>query len=85
MGRRDQRGRREALAAFGRALRTAREGRRLSVDRLAEISEIGRGSIERIERGLRDPTLAELDRLARALGLTVSALIALSEERESEL
>jgi ribosome-binding protein aMBF1 (putative translation factor) len=55
------------------ALRTERERRGLSYSELAAASGIDRAAIHKIETGLnRNPTVATLDRLARALGLELA-------------
>src|SRR4051794_39580573 len=61
------------------ALRSARADRRLSVSQLADASGVSRAMIGKIERGDAQPTAALLARLAAALGLTLSALVARAE------
>jgi transcriptional regulator with XRE-family HTH domain len=56
-------------------LRALRAERGLSQMALAERAGIGRSYLARLELGQQDPTLATLEKLARALGVKVSRLI----------
>ena len=51
---------------FGLRLRQLRELKSLSQERLAELSDFDRTYLSGIERGVRNPTLAVIARLARA-------------------
>ena len=62
-------------ARLGAALRTMRERRRLTQEQLAERSGLSYKFIGEIERGLGNPTIETLDRLAEALGVGVSELL----------
>jgi transcriptional regulator with XRE-family HTH domain len=68
--------------AFGRALRRRRERLEVSQEKLAFTSEIHRTYISELERGLKNPSLTTIDRLAVALKTKASVLIA---EAEAEL
>jgi transcriptional regulator with XRE-family HTH domain len=68
--------------AFGRALRRRRERLEVSQEALALTSEIHRTYISELERGLKNPSLSTIDRLAAALRTKASALIA---DAEAEL
>jgi transcriptional regulator with XRE-family HTH domain len=57
-------------------LRHWRERRGLSVRKLAERAGVGLVTVSRIENGHMSPTVAMLEKLARALGVTVRDLIA---------
>ncbi|WP_179750430.1 helix-turn-helix domain-containing protein [Kineococcus aurantiacus] len=61
------------------AVRTARG---LSVAALAEASGVSRAMITKVERGAAQPTAVLLGRLAGALGLTLSQLVARAEGSE---
>jgi HTH-type transcriptional regulator, repressor for puuD len=56
-------------------LRDYRAKRELSQRELAELSGVSREYIARIELGQHDPTLSTLEKLAKALGVTVAKLI----------
>jgi len=60
---------------FGRAVRTAREERRLTQRELAEAARIADKYLSRIELGLATPSVYVASRLARALGVTLDALV----------
>ncbi len=68
--------------AFGKALRRRRERLEVSQEALAFSSEIHRTYISELERGLKNPSLTTIDRLAAALKTKASTLIA---DAEAEL
>jgi transcriptional regulator with XRE-family HTH domain len=53
--------------AFGAALRSARQARRISQDRLGDLCDIDRTYPSLLERGQRHPTLHMILRLAHGL------------------
>lgn len=63
-------------AAFGRVLREQREARDLSQEALALKADVDRTFVSQIERGIRQPTLTTLYKLALALDVHPSTLIA---------
>lgn len=69
--------RRRAIArAFGTALRDTRAERGISQNMLSELCDLDRTYPSLLERGLRAPTLAMVFRLAEALGVEETVLIA---------
>jgi transcriptional regulator with XRE-family HTH domain len=58
----------------GAFIRTQRERAKLSVRRLAELSEVSNPYLSQIERGLRKPSAEVLQQLARALRISVESL-----------
>lgn len=64
------------LIALGDAIRDARGERRLSQEALADAAGIDRSHMGKIERGERNVTILNVKRVAHALGLSVTALIA---------
>lgn len=72
----------EVRRAFGLAVRIFRERHGWSQAQLAEASKIDRAYISRIELGNVDPGLEMQRRLADALGITHTELIAQTEEEE---
>ena len=62
---------------FGTRLKALREGQGLSQEELAHRAELHRTYISGLERGVRNPTLTVLEKLAHGLGITVPALMAL--------
>ncbi|HEX7299599.1 MAG TPA: helix-turn-helix transcriptional regulator [Solirubrobacteraceae bacterium] len=69
-------------AAVGRAVRSLREQKDLSQEELAACSNMHRTYIGGIERGERNPTITVLYRIADALQVSASALLALAEEQQ---
>ena len=61
-------------AGVGRNLRQVRTAKGLTLDRLAHSSELTRGYISLVERGLKVPSIAALLRLAKALDVSVAYL-----------
>ncbi len=72
----------EVRRAFGLAVRIFRERRGWSQAQLAQAAGIDRGYISRIESGSVDPGLEMQRRLADALSISHTELIAQSEEEE---
>ena len=62
------------LAALGQNVRRRREARELTQEKLAEKAGLDPTYISGIERGLRNPGIKNVVRLARALGLTTAEL-----------
>ena len=62
------------LAALGQNVRQHREDRELAQEKLAEKAGLDPSYISGIERGLRNPGIRNVARLAKALGLKTAAL-----------
>ena len=62
------------LAVLGRNVRQRREARELTQEKLAEKSGLDPTYISGIERGLRNPGIKNVARLAKALGFTTAEL-----------
>ena len=62
------------LLAFGKRLRTVRARVHISQEALAALADLDRTYISLLERGMRNPSLACVASLARALNVTVSEL-----------
>lgn len=71
----------QVLAAFGEILRAERDKLGWSQERLAEASDLHRVYISELERGLRNPSVLALIRIARALGLKPSSFLQKFEDR----
>jgi transcriptional regulator with XRE-family HTH domain len=65
----------DPLKTFGRALREARQARRVSQERLAELAGVHRTYIGAVERGEQNVALRNIVRIARALDTTPSVLL----------
>jgi transcriptional regulator with XRE-family HTH domain len=73
----------QAHVAFGRAVRDFREGRGVSQEALAAMSEMHRTYLGGIERGERNPAYQNIRRIAAALGVPASELLRRAEEIEA--
>ncbi len=65
----------EASRAFGHALRFERVRRRVTQAQVARTSGLTVATVSRIERGLREPTLSVVFRLAEAVGVSPEVLV----------
>ena len=70
--------------AFGQAVRKLRENKGLSQEKLAELSGVHRTYVGDVERGTRNIALVNMTRIAKALGTTLSRLIAEMEKMAGE-
>lgn len=61
--------------AFGRVLRECRERADMSQETLAAEADLARGYVGMLERGVRQPTLETVIRLANALNVSASTLV----------
>jgi transcriptional regulator with XRE-family HTH domain len=68
---------------FGPAIRRHRELLRLSQEELADRSGIDRTYISGVERGVRNPTLEVMQRIADALGADLDVIFATARELAS--
>jgi XRE family transcriptional regulator, regulator of sulfur utilization len=71
-----------AHLAYGRARRKRRAERGISQERLANIADLDRTYYSGIERGERNPSLANLLRIAAALDVRLSEVAARAEAIE---
>jgi transcriptional regulator with XRE-family HTH domain len=60
---------------LGKNLRAAREKLELTQEQVAERSGVQAGEVSRIERGLRDPQVSTLEKLAAAVELPPGRLL----------
>ena len=67
------------LKSLGQAIRSVREQRDLSQEALGFDSELDRTYISGVERGVRNPTVASLLRIAKALATTPAKLLQRAE------
>ena len=68
---------------FGIVMRKLRKARNLSQEGLAFNSDLDRTYISMLERGLRQPCLQTITRIARALGIKPSGLLQLVEDEQT--
>ena len=74
----------DLLLALGRAVRARRLARRYSQERLAEESGLHPRYVSDVERGRRNVSIVNLDRLARALSIDLAMLMAEVEAARDE-
>ena len=60
---------------FGKHLRALREERGWSQEEFADRAGLHRTYVSAVERGVRNPTLSVLERLAKALGVSMAELV----------
>jgi transcriptional regulator with XRE-family HTH domain len=65
---------------FGQVLREQRITRQLSQEELALAADVDRTFVSQMERGIRQPTITTLMKLAGALGIQPSTLIVRMEK-----
>jgi transcriptional regulator with XRE-family HTH domain len=63
------------ISVFGKVLRELREGKKLSQEKLAEYCDLDRTYISLLERGLRQPTISTIFKIADALDISPSELV----------
>ena len=63
------------IEVFGKVLRELRESNKISQEKLAEYCDLDRTYISLLERGLRQPTITTIFKLAKALNVSPSQLI----------
>lgn len=68
-------------AAFGAAVRARRERLGMSQEEFAHRAEVDRTYASGIERGVRNPTLKVIARVAKALGTPAHRLLAAAQRR----
>lgn len=73
---------RQVLLAFGTALRARRNALGISQEELAFRSGVHRTFVSELERGVKNPSLTTIARLALALGSTRWAIVKAAEDAE---
>jgi transcriptional regulator with XRE-family HTH domain len=63
------------LVAFGSNVRRRRETQDLTQDQLAEKADLDQTYISGIERGIRNPGIKNVARIAKALGISTAKLV----------
>lgn len=66
--------------AFGRVLRDQRTAQDISQEALALSADVDRTFVSQMERGIRQPTLTTMFKLAGALEVSASALVTRTEK-----
>jgi transcriptional regulator with XRE-family HTH domain len=71
----------QVSAAFGRILREQRAAAGVSQEQLALSADVDRTFVSQMERGIRQPTLTTLFKLAKALEMQPSTLVSRTEKQ----
>ncbi len=71
--------------SFGRHLKQLREARRLSQEQLAELVGLEYQTISRIETGIYFSSFENLQKIAKALNITMKDLFDFSEDKPSKI
>lgn len=59
---------------LGRNIKLNREGQSLSQEELADRAQLHRTYVSGVERGVRNPTITVIEKLAKALNVTIGQL-----------
>jgi transcriptional regulator with XRE-family HTH domain len=65
----------DVQARFGKRVREIRERKDISQERLGELAGLHRTYISTLERGQRNVSLVNIEKLAKALGVTMADLV----------
>lgn len=65
----------DVLVRFGKRLRETRARVGVSQEKLAELAKLHRTYVSSVERGKRNISLLNIERLARALGVSLAELM----------
>ena len=72
---------RDLLVSLGNAIRQVREDRQFSQDQISVQSGLDRSYISSVENGKRNVSIENLQRITNALGVSLTELIQLTEDR----
>jgi len=71
----------QLLSVLGKAIRQVREDRQISQDQLATKAELDRSYVSSIENGKRNVSIQNLAKIAHSLGVSLTELVQLAEDR----
>lgn len=72
----------DVMARFGTRLRDVRENAGISQEKLAELAKLHRTYVSSVERGKRNISLVNIERLADALGVSMKELMPEGEKKK---
>lgn len=67
---------------IGHALKVCRSAKDLSLDQVASAAKLSQSYLSMIESGKREPTLASVEKIAKALDIPVPILLFLAAEKD---
>src|SRR5262249_38530497 len=73
------------MSVVSSRIRARREERQLSLDRLAELSQVSKGLLVHIESGRANPSISTLCKVAAALGASVADLVQVAGQQAAEV
>jgi transcriptional regulator with XRE-family HTH domain len=73
------------MSVVSARIRAMRDERHLTLDRLAELSQVSKGLLVHIENGRANPSIATLCKVAAALGASVADLVQVSGQQAAEV
>ena len=76
---------RQLIGVLSHRLRARRRDHRLSLDRLAALSDVSKGLLVQIENGEANPSIATLCKVAAALNVSVADLVQVAERQPAEV
>jgi len=74
----------DLLVTIGKAIRQVREDRQLSQDQLASKAGLDRSYVSSIENGKRNVSIQNLSKIANSLGVSLTEIVQLAEDRLSK-
>jgi transcriptional regulator with XRE-family HTH domain len=60
---------------IGRRIKSLREQRGLTIEKLAYENDLAKGNLSEIEKGLIDPKLSTLEKIAKGLDISLKELV----------
>jgi transcriptional regulator with XRE-family HTH domain len=73
------------MGDFGKKIRQKRREKDLTLDQLSKRAKLSKSFLSQIERGLAQPSITTLKRIAHELGISVVSLFVENDERENRL
>lgn len=68
------------MLAIGKTIKEFRQQRGLSLNKVAELANVDKSYLSKIENEKRDPSLSSLSKISRALNIPLNILILMCEE-----
>ena len=72
------------LTSIGQAIRQVREDRQISQETLAAAAGLDRSYVSSVENGKRNVSIENLNRIAEGLGVSMTEVMQLAEDRMSK-
>ena len=69
---------------IGKTLKEFRVSKNLTLDKLAELADVDKSFLSKIENDKRDPSINSLNQICAALDIPISIFILIADESEDE-